>query len=81
MVMKNLPSNIRVDHIDKLLKVIEKNKHMIIEREEDATLKKTYAFNSRVVIAENIDFLEAIHSDMGGELITSSPTGPFLFFE
>ena len=77
----NLHSKITGTHINKLLEVIEKNKYLISDVKNDETLRKTYAYNSRVVIAENIDFLEAIHNDMGGELIISTQIGPFLFFE
>lgn len=68
-------------HINLLLEVIEKNEHIIEASAGKKTVKKLYAFNSHVVIAQDVNFLEAIRKDMGGELIFSKNIGPFLYFD
>lgn len=79
--MPNDFSHNNIKHIDLLIEVIRKNEHLIVEPSDNATRKKTYAFNSRVIMADNIDFLEAIRKDMGGELIISKNIGSFLYFD
>ena len=68
-------------HINLLIEVIEKNEHIVIGSLIEEPMKKPYAFNSRVLIAKDINFLEAIRKDMGGELIITNKIGPFLYFD
>ena len=68
-------------HINLLIEVIDKNEHIIVGSSNEKTMIKPYAFNSRVVIAKDINFLEAIRKDMGGELIITKNIGPFLYFD
>ena len=68
-------------HINLLIEVIDKNEHIIVGSSIEEPMIKPYAFNSRVVIAKDINFLEAIRKDMGGELIITSKIGPFLYFD
>jgi hypothetical protein len=76
----NLAPNSVGFHINLLIEVIDKNEHLILGTSNEETIKKQYAFNSRVVIAKDINFLEAIRKDMGGEIIITKNIGPFLYF-
>ena len=67
-------------HINLLMEVIEKNEHIIAGSSSDEKMKP-YAFNSRVVIAKDINFLEAVRKEIGGELIICKNIGPFLYFD
>jgi hypothetical protein len=68
------------DHLDMLFKVIQKNEHLIADPTNNVGMK-TYQYNSRLVIANNIEFLEAIRKEMGGELINTKSLGTFLYFD
>jgi hypothetical protein len=68
-------------HINLLIEVIEKNEHIIVGFSNVKIIKKPYAFNSRLVIAKDINFLEAVRKEMGGELIITKNIGPFLYFD
>ena len=68
-------------HINLLIEVIDKNEHIIVGTSKEEAMIKPYAFNSRVVIAKDINFLEAIRKDIGGELIITKNIGPFLYFD
>jgi hypothetical protein len=77
----NLNTKKNDTHINLLIEVIEKNKHIILGSSNEIAMKKLYSFNSRVVIAKDTNFLEAVRKEMGGELINSKNIGPFLYFD
>jgi hypothetical protein len=68
-------------HINLLIDVVRKNEHLITKLSDNELNKKTYAFSSRVVISKDINFLEAVHKEMGGEIISNKTIGPFLYFD
>ena len=63
------------NRIDLLIDSIKRNEHFI----NDST-PKAYNFNSRMVICNNLDFLQAIRSDIGGEIIHNKTIGTYLYF-
>jgi len=67
------------DRIDLLLEVIREKEKIFIDTSKDEKGKKTYDFNSRVVISESLEFLEAIRNEVGGEIINSKTIGAFLY--
>jgi hypothetical protein len=69
----------RENRIDLLLEVIREKKRLFIDSSKNENGKKTYNFNSHVVISESIDFLEAIRKEVGGEIINSKTIGAFLY--
>ena len=68
------------NRIDVLLEVIRKNEHLL-ESSNVGVKKKKYDYSSRLVIADNVEFLEAIRKEMGGELIINKSIGNFLYFD
>jgi flagellar biosynthesis chaperone FliJ len=69
------------DHIDTLHKVIQKNEHLIESTPNEKGERKAYEYSSRMVLSKNIEFLEAIRKEMGGELINTQSLGTFLYFD
>jgi hypothetical protein len=69
------------NRLDLLREVIQKNKNIITSTTDAEAGKKTYCYNSRVVISESIDFLEAIRKELGGEIINSKAIGAFLYLD
>ena len=67
------------EHIDLLLEVIRKNEYLLSKSNKELE-KKLYNYTSRAVISDNLDFLEAIWKEMGGEIINDKSIGSFLYF-
>jgi hypothetical protein len=78
--MSNTIQNNTQDHINMLLEIIQKNEYLI-HSSANMSGKKAYEYNSRLVVSENIEFLEAIKHEMGGEIIKAKPIGTFLYFD
>jgi sporulation protein YlmC with PRC-barrel domain len=77
----NLSLKTEEAHINLLIDVIRKNGHIISKLSDNELHQKTYAFSSRVVFSKNIDFLEAVHKEMDGEIISNKTIGPFLYID
>ena len=69
------------EHIDLLLKVIAEKEHLLEQTKINGVIKKTYDFKSKLVISDNIVFLDAIRKEIGGELIVIKTVGSFLYFD
>lgn len=59
---------------DQVIGSIQKNFHLI---EGSGNF---YKFNNRVLLSNCSEFLNAVKSDIGGELIVDSSIGSFLYF-
>lgn len=59
---------------DQVIDSIQKN-HYLIE-----TGNSFYKFNNRLLLSNSREFLDAVKSDIGGELIIDNNIGPFLYF-
>jgi hypothetical protein len=61
---------------DYLSDVIGRNQHMLAPSK---LLKRLYHFNNRLIISENLAFLEAIQKETGGEIIIDAEIGGILY--
>jgi hypothetical protein len=73
--MVNEPVNITEDY-DLLIESIQRNIHHIQNSQES----KFYKFNNRMLLSNSPEFLNAVKSDRGGEIIQDSAIGSFLYF-
>lgn len=69
------PLNITEDY-DQIIESIQKNYHFI----QDSQDSKYYKFNNRMLLSNSKEFLDAVKSDLGGEIIQDSAIGAFLYF-
>lgn len=67
--------------IDNLIKVIRKNEYLLEGVSGYDIGKLKYDFTRRVVISDNIKFLETIRDEIGGELINDKSIGTFLYLK
>lgn len=59
---------------DQVIESIQKN-YYLLEKSNNY-----YKFNNRLLISNSNEFLNAVKSDIGGELIVDTAIGPFLYF-
>ncbi len=62
------------EEYDQVIGSIQRN-HYILE-----TTDSFYKFNNRLLLSNNQDFLNAVKTDIGGELVIDKAIGPFLYF-
>ena len=70
----------RIDS-DFIIEAIEKNKHLLDNQDADKVSFVPFGFNNRVIISNNMSFLEAMHHDLGGEIIADKTIGSFLHLD
>lgn len=73
--MVNEQVNLTEDY-DLLIESIQKNIHHIQDGEDS----KFYKFNNRMLLSNSKEFLNAVKTDLGGEIIQDSAIGSFLYF-
>lgn len=59
---------------------IQKNYFILEDNTSNKNGNQYYKFNNRILLSNNREFLDAVKSDIGGEVILDSSIGPFLFF-
>ncbi len=60
--------------------VVKKNIHVLRESNPDIDIRSLVAFNNRLIISQSKIFLEAVKSEIGGEIIEDSKIGTFLYY-
>lgn len=64
------------DEYDMVIGSIQRNYHLL----QNSNTSKFYKFNNRILLSNSTEFLSAVKSDIGGEIISDSTIGSFLFF-
>ena len=73
--------NDTLNHYHYIGTVVKKNLRLLTESNSgDLDIKSLVAFNNHLIISESKLFLEAVKSDLGGEIIEDSKIGTFLYY-
>jgi hypothetical protein len=74
-------SNDFIDRCQQVSDSVKKNLHLLksedIQNYEYTSLVR---FNSRIILSDNKEFLEAVKTEIGGEIIEDSHIGLYLFY-
>lgn len=63
---------------DIIIEAIKRNEHLLNVADYEKINYVTFGFNSRVILSNNIVFLQALNNDLGGEIIQDNTIGTFL---
>jgi hypothetical protein len=75
--MTSLPLNI----IDRVHESVKRNIYLLTgSNDEETDIDSLIKFNNRLIISNNVNFLEAVKNDIGGEILEDSNIGPFLYY-
>lgn len=75
------PVNDPINYCRQIDSVVKKNIHLLKEgNPENIDIRSLVSFNNRLVIANSKLFLEAMRSELGGEIIVDSSIGSFLYY-
>jgi hypothetical protein len=75
--MNSLPLNI----IDRVNESVKRNFYLLTgSKDEETDIDSLIKFNNRLIISNNLDFLEAVKKDIGGEILEDSNIGSFLYY-
>lgn len=66
---------------DIIIEAIKRNEHLLNVADYEKINYVTFGFNSRVILSNNIVFLQALNNDLGGEIIQDNTIGTFLHLE
>jgi hypothetical protein len=78
--MEPLPDDI-LDKCHLVTASVKKNLHLLnVCSPEEFDIESLVGFNNRIVLSDSKAFLEAVRSDIGGEIIEDSEIGPFLYY-
>jgi len=74
-------TNDSIDKCHKVTESVKKNLHLLNEcNPEEIDIQTLVGFNNRIVLSDCKAFLEAVKSEIGGEIIEDSKIGPFLYY-
>lgn len=78
--MESLPDDI-LDKCELVTASVKKNLYLLnVCNPEEVDIASLVAFNNRLVLSDCKAFLEAVRSDVGGEIIEDSQIGSFLYY-
>ena len=66
---------------DFVIEAIKKNEYLLNDTNSDKVSFVPFGYNSRVILSNNISFLQAMQHDLGGEIIKDNTIGLFLHLD